>query len=262
MPNLQIITRGRHAPQRFKRNPNYKFTAAHAVTALVVQELSQAAMHIPVAFLATEGAFTPVAVLGLKPGKNLFVANSGQWVGRYIPATFRAYPFALANTSDGQQVLCFDEDSGLLSATEGESFFAEGTQPSKAVSEVLTSLNQHAANRVATQRVCALLQKHNLIQPWHIKIRGDAGEQAVEGLYRIDEATLNQLPAEAFMELRDAGALLCAYCQLLSMQHLQTLGQLAAAHAQADAKAQAALPTQNGELDLSFLNGSETLKFF
>jgi len=62
--------------------------------------------------------------------------------------------------------------------------------------------------------------------------------------------------------LRDAGALLCAYCQLLSMQHLQTLGQLAAVHAKADAQAQAALPTKNGELDLSFLEGSETFKFF
>ncbi len=84
----------------------------------------------------------------------------------------------------------------------------------------------------------------------------------MEGLFRIDEAALNQLPAEAPIELRNTGALLCAYCQLLSIQHLQTLGQLAAAHAQAEAKAQASLPTQNGELDLSFLYGSETLKFF
>jgi hypothetical protein len=106
------------------------------------------------------------------------------------------------------------------------------------------------------------LQKHQLIQHWPIKLQTTAGEQAVEGLFRIDETALNQLPAEALLELRNTGALLCAYCQLLSMQHLQTFGQLAAAHAQADAKAQAALPTQNGELDLSFLNGSETLKFF
>jgi len=89
-------------------------------------------------------------------------------------------------------------------------------------------------------------------------MQGDAGEQNVAGLFRIDEAALNQLPAEAFMELRDAGALLCAYCQLLSMQHLQTLGQLAQVHA----KANAPLPTKNKkELDLSFLEGSETFKF-
>jgi len=262
MPNIQVITRERHASQRFKRSTNYNFTATHAVTALVVQELPQAAVHMPIAFLATDGTFTPMALLGLKPGKNLFVANNGQWVGGYVPAAYKSYPFVLANTPEGQQVLCFDEDSGLLSTTEGEPFFADGTQPSKVVGEVFTFLNQHAANQKTTQRICALLQKHNLIQPWPIKIQGDAGEQTVAGLFRIDEAALNQLPPDAFMELRDAGALLCAYCQLLSMQHLQTLGQLAQAHAAAEAKATPPLPTKNKkDLDLSFLEGSETFKF-
>jgi hypothetical protein len=258
MSNIQPISRERHAGQRFKRNPNYNFAASDAVSFLVVQELPQAMLHLPVAFLATEGGFTPVALQGLKPGKNLFVAHNGQWVGAYVPAAYKAYPFVLANTPEGKQVLCFDEDSGLLSNTEGESFFAEDGQPGKTVGEVFTFLNQHAAHRQSTQGICALLQKHQLIQPWPVKLQGTAGEQTVEGLFRIDEAALNQLPAEALIELRNAGALLCAYCQLLSMQHLHTLGQLAEIHA----KAAAPLPVKNKELDLSFLEGSETFKFF
>lgn len=260
MPNLQAITRQRHASQRFKRNTSYNFTASDAVTALTVQELPQATMHMPIAFLTTKEGFTPMALLGLKPGKNLFVANTGQWVGGYIPAAYKSYPFVLANTPEGQQVLCFDEDSGLLSSTEGEPFFAEGNEPSPLVGEVFASLNQNAVNRQATQRICALLQKHNLIQPWPIKLKTPQGEQTVDGLFRIDEAALNQLPTETFMELRNTGALLCAYCQLLSMQHLQTLAQLVDLHDKADAPP--ALPTQGKELDLSFLEGSETLKFF
>jgi len=262
MPNIQVISRERHASKRFTPYTSYAFTATDAVCALVVQELPKAMLVLPIAFFAVEGAFAPVAVLGFKPGKNLFVAKNGKWVTSYVPAAYRSYPFVMANTQDDKQVLCFDEDSGLISDTEGQPFFAEDGQPSKAVADVLAFLNQTATNRQATQRICALLQKHKLIQPWPIKIQGDAGEQTVAGLFRIDEAALNQLPAEAFMELRDAGALLCAYCQLLSTQHLQTLGQLAAVHAKADAQAQAALPTKNGELDISFLEGSETFKFF
>ena len=75
---------------------------------------------------------------------------------------------------------------------------------------------------------------------------------------------MNQLPAEALATLRDEAALTVAYCQLLSMQHLQTLGQLAQAHDQAKAKAQAAnkLPTNaSGELDLEFLKSSGTISF-
>lgn len=258
MSNIQAITRERHASQRWKRNPNYNFAASDALSFLVVQELPKAMQHLPIAFLATGGTFTPVALQGLKPGKNLFVNQNGQWVAGYIPAAYRSYPFVLANTEDGKQVLCFNEDSGLLSSTEGENFFSEGDQPSKAVGEVFAFLNQITVNRQSTQGICALLQKHSLIQPWPIKLQSADGEQAVEGLFRIDEAAMNQLPAEAFMELRNAGALVPAYCQLLSMQHLQTLGQLAEVHA----KAAAPLPVKNKELDLSFLEGSETLKFF
>ena len=77
---------------------------------------------------------------------------------------------------------------------------------------------------------------------------------------------MNQLPAEALAKLRDEAGLTVAYCQLLSMQHLQTLGQLAQAHdqAKAKAKAQAAnkLPTNaSGELDLEFLKSSGTISF-
>jgi hypothetical protein len=262
MPNLQAISRERHASQRFTPYTSYAFTATDAVCALVNQELPKAMTVLPIAFLAIESAFVPVAVLGLIPGKNLFVAQNGKWVTSYVPAAYRGYPFVLANTPEGKQVLCIDEDSGLLSDSQGEPFFTEDGQPSKQVSEVLAFLNNIATNRQATQTICALLQKHNLIQPWPIKIQGAEDEQTVAGLYRIDETAMNQLPTDAFIELRDAGALVTAYCQLLSMQNLQTLGQLADAHAKVAAQANMTLPVKNGELDLSFLEGSETLKFF
>jgi len=261
MPNIQAITRERHSNQRWQRITNYKFTASDALCALVVQELPKAMLAMPIGFLAAEGTYSPVAIQGLALGKNLFVASNGQWVLPYIPAAYRAYPFLLANTEDGKQVLCINEDSGLLSDTEGEQFFDEDGQPAKVVADILNMLNQVAANRAATQRICTVLQKHNLIQPWLIKLQGAAGEQNIEGLYRIDETAMNQLPTEAFMELRDAGALVLAYCQLLSMQHLPLLGQLVEAHAKADAQAAVQLPTKGKDLDLSFLSDGELFKF-
>jgi hypothetical protein len=68
--------------------------------------------------------------------------------------------------------------------------------------------------------------------------------------------------------LQTAGALPLAYLQLMSMQHLQTLGKLAQTHAQvkaqAQAQAQAEMPlptTAKGELDLEFLHRDGTLSF-
>jgi hypothetical protein len=265
MSNLQLITRERHGTQRWLRYTNYRFAAHDTLAVLVLQELPKAMLHLPIGFLAAKEGFVPVAIQGLKPGKNLLLAQNGQWLGPYVPAIYRSYPFRLVQTQDGKQVLAFDESSGLLSSADGEYFFDEDGRVAPALAEVLTFLTQVAANRNNTERVCALLHQHQLIQPWPITLKSSEGEQTIEGLHRIDEEALNRLPTDALLALRDAGALLPAYCQLLSMQHLPMLGQLADAHAKADALAAAPvapLPSKGKDLDLSFLEGSETFKFY
>lgn len=261
MPNIQVISRERHAHQRWNRFTTYAFAAQDACIALVAQELPQAMLHMPIAFLVEGDSCVPVAIQGFSAHQNLFVAIDGSWSCAYLPNAYRCYPFSFSESNQGQQILCFDEDSGLLSATQGEAFFDEAGQPSKAVSEVMDFLGQMLANRLHTQRICALLQKHQLIQPWPIQLRDAHGEQAMHGLYRIDEPRLNQLSADVLLELRDTGALLCAYCQLLSTPHLQNLGKLVETRVKALGKTSAHLPIKNKELDLSFLEGRETFKF-
>lgn len=260
MPNYQAVSKISHGDLRWKGYDNYQFAALDTVTPLVMHELPKAAMALPLALIKQDESFIPVAVQGLQPGQNLFVAPDGRWIGPYIPATYRGYPFALAQTPDGQTVLCVDADSGLISDTEGEPFFDEQGQPSQPVKDVLNFLQQVQANRELTQRLCAALNAEGLIQPWPITLKGEQGDRTVQGLYRIDEAKFNALSSEALHSLHQAGALPLVYCQLLSMQHLQTLGKLAEAHAQASRGA--SLPaTPAGDLNLEFLNNDGTISF-
>jgi hypothetical protein len=268
--SLQPITPQQHASLRWKRFAAYTFAAEDTVVPVVAHEVSRAAMALPLAFVQAPAkgwetaatTYVLMAVLGLGKGQNLFVAPDGRWLGAYTPAAYRGYPFQLANTPDGKQVLCLHSDSGLVSDTEGgtggERFFDDDGQPSQALKEVLGFLTQVAQNRQATQRIVALLDEKGLIQPWSIKTQSQAGERAIEGLYRIDEAKLNELGGEDLKALQQAGALPLAYAQLLSMQHLQTLGKLA----QARASQPEVLPTTGaGELDLAFLNKGGTISF-
>lgn len=263
MPNYQAISSERHAQQRWSRYAGYGFAAKDALISLVAAELTKATMSMPIGFTAKADGFTPVAVLGLEPGKNLFVAQNGTWAGSYIPATFRAYPFLLAKTENGNGVLCIDEDSGLVgTGPASESFFTEDGQPSPAIKEILNFLTMIEQSRLATVAACAALQKHKLISPWPITLKTEAGEKQIGGLFQIDEAALNALSAEDLIEVRNAGALPLAYCQLLSKQHLPLLGQLAEAHAKAAAQAEAAQNlVANGELNLEFFNNSGTISF-
>ena len=264
MPTYHAISRERHASLRWQRNPDYAFVAHEAIAPLVAAELPKAMMSLPIAFTEQSGGYVPSAILSLLPGKDLYVTKSGCWSGDYIPAAFRSYPFRLANTDDGQQALCIDDDSGLVSnGPEGERFFNEDGQPAQAVLDILSFLTQIEQSRVATTVACAALQKHALIRPWAITLKTETGEQQIEGLFQIDEAALNQLSAEALLEVRNAGALPIAYCQLLSMQHLPMLGQLIDAHAKAE-QAQVQPPEHlapGGNFDLEFLNKGGTFNF-
>ena len=263
--SYQAISRERHGEQRWQRPAHYAFAAGDALVPLTAAELPKAVLSLPLAFIEQAGAFVPVAVLGLQPGSNLFVTPDQRWAGNYIPAAFRSYPFRLAPTGDGQQALCIDEASGLvtsgLDSPAGERFFDEDGQPAQAVRDMLNFLHQIEQSRLATAAACAALHQHGLIRPWPITVKTDAGEQQVAGLYQTDEAALGQLPGDALHQLAQAGALAVAYCQLLSMQHLPALGALAQARAQAaQEQAKAALQPAR-DLDLEFLKRGDTISF-
>jgi hypothetical protein len=253
--NLQPLRPERFSHQRWTRYTNYKFAAQDAVVTVVVQELPKALMHLPICFTPKGDAFSLAAVQGMQPGKNLCVGPDGRWLAGYVPAAYRSHPFYVANTPDGTQVICFDEDSGLLTQGEGEPFFEADGQLAQGVRNAVTFLTEVTQNRPATDRICALLQQHQLIQPWPIKIKQDADEQVINGLYRVDEAAFNNLPAEAFETLRKAGALPVAYCQMLSMQNMQRIAELAKVHAAAAANLRnsAVGPVDTGTIDLSML---------
>lgn len=258
MATLIAVSKERHANKRWKPYTSYAFAAADAITPLVAQELPKAAFALPVAFAFRDDAFIPVAVQGLQPGQNLLVDAQGRWRASYVPATYRGYPFALGSAENGQTVLCLREGDDILSETDGEPLFDDEGEPAEKVRDVLNFLTQVAANRVATERMCAALQKHNLIQPWHITLKTDAGEKTVQGLHQIDEAALNKLPVDAFQEVREAGALPMVYCQLLSMQHLPNLVNLLKKSSESQTTVS---QTPEGELDMEFLNDGGNVSF-
>ncbi|MFI4939964.1 MAG: SapC family protein [Burkholderiales bacterium] len=229
MSNYQAVSVERHAGRCWQRHPNYLFAAADAVAPLTAAELPKAMMCFPIAFIEQAGNLIPVAVLGLLQGKNFFVAQDGTWLGKCIPAMFRFHPFRLMQTGNRQHVLCIDEDNGLVAdGAGGERFFAENGQPTQAVLDILDGLKQIEQGRLATAAASAALQKFNLIRSWPVTLKTAQGEQQVAGLLQVDEAALNNLSGEDLLEVSRAGALPLAYCQLLSMQNLSLLGELAA----------------------------------
>lgn len=225
----------RHAGQGWRRWRAYGFAAGTALVPLVGAEFPKAVHAFPIAFKKKEDGFAPVAVLGLEPGRNLFVAADGRWLGSYIPARLRGYPFVQARAEDGCTVMCIDEDSGLLTADpEGEPLFDAEGGLSAAVQGIADFLREVEQNRSATRAAVARLAEAGVIVPWSLSVTLAGEQRTITGLYTVDEAALTALPDAAFLTLRQNTALTLAYAQPFSRAQVPLLEKLATAHAQGD----------------------------
>lgn len=226
-PRFVALSPERHAGLRWRAPTHFGFADQDALVPLSALELPAAALALPLAFGAVGESYVPVAVVGLEAGRNLCVGSDGRWLAGYVPAGYRAIPFALAEVDGGQQVLCVDEASGLLSSQEGAPLFDEQQQATPGVLAQMDLLTRVKSDAAYTRQVCAQLQALGLIQPWALQLEGPKGPLQVQGVFRVDEAAFNALSDEALLSLRHAGALPVVYCQLLSMQHLPVLAQRA-----------------------------------
>ncbi len=246
MPRFAAVSRERHGQKKWLRCNDYTFAAADGAAPIVGPELARAALSMPCAFLEQAGRYQLVAVLAPVPGRNMFVGPGGRWLGSYVPAWFRTYPFRmLPQQGTDKLALGVDEESGLVverSAAGGEEFCDADGHLSPALKPVLEVLLGVERSRKATDLAVAALAQASVIRPWQITLKTEQGEQAVTGLHRVDEAALRALPDDVFLKLRKTAALPIAYAQMLSVGQLGVFEHLARLHKQPAPSPLAALP--------------------
>jgi hypothetical protein len=228
-PQLIAVTRERYAGKKWARPSGYGFAATKALVPIVGTELRRAALSLPLAFVQDAGRFVLVAVLSATPGRNMLVGADGRWLGNYIPACLRGYPFSLVPSQEpGKLVLCIDQGAGAVGSNgAGEDFYDQEGNLSPALKKVLDFLSQLERSRAATNATVSALAEAGVIRAWSIQIKGEDNARVIAALHRVDEAALRTLSDGAFLKLRDLSALPIAYAQLLSMALIAGLTRLA-----------------------------------
>ncbi len=257
LKNPQPISMETHRYKRLLPIPSYIFAKNQAIVPLVGAECAQAIHNFPIVFAKYGDAFVMMALLSLQPDNNLFVSQDGRWMGSYVPAVLRQYPFAIGLPAEGgDPVLCADSDSGLISDTEGQPLFDMDGSPTEGLRKMMEFVTGIERNRAVTVRAVNALAKHDLIVPWELTIQQPQGPRQINGLFRVDEVALNALPDEAFLELRQASALPVVYAHLLSLSCIDVLVRLAAAQTSPPAAGPASPLTgaldSNGDLVFNF----------
>ncbi len=213
--NLGLVREGNQHLE-FVRN-------AHFVP-LTAIEFPAACAFFPIIFLGEE--HTPVAVLGLREGQNVYVRENGQWDPfAYVPGYVRRYPFVFAgNNENDQVVVCIDRAYPQIRENADLPFFVDG-QPTDLVRNAIEFLRNFEQNRVETEAFVKDLMELDLFTDlnavYHMPaINGAAPSSTPVAQYRgLSEPKVRELGADKLKELVDKNYLPLIYAHLLSLNN-------------------------------------------
>lgn len=214
----------RHAKLGMRRiDTPFSFAARQHFVPLHVGEFGPAGVSYPIIFAGE--SYSPLAVMGLQEGENLYVDSQGGFrAGCYVPAFIRRYPFVGARDDQLQRtVICIDRGADLWTEENPDVMLFENGQPTDFTKSCIEFCSQFDQDRARTESFVAMLRDLDLFETKQTTFTprdatGAAGQPVlVAEYYAISEAKLNALPQEKFVELRDNGALNQIYAHLMSL---------------------------------------------
>lgn len=227
MPKYQALSRDLHRSVRLAPLQSLRFAAKTTLVPLYAAELAFTIKSFPIVFTKVDEHYALVGMLGLAQDENRFVDQNGRWNGDYIPAAFRRGPFVVGKNEQGQLVIAIDMEHEQVSSEQGEALFDQAGEATVYLQSIITFLENLESSRVVTEHAVAALVEADLLVPRNIEWLEPNGEKrTVAGVFMVDENKLNTLSDEAFLALRQAGAVPVIYAHLLSLGNLQRLQEL------------------------------------
>lgn len=231
MSKYEPLNKIAHANIRLRPNGAYSFASQQHLVSVVLHEFIKVSLNYPIVFVKSgdQSKFHPMALLGLEPGKNLFVGATGDWMpGCYVPAAFRRYPFALTDNGQGELAICIHTESQYLNSQEGELLIDAQGEPTPAMNKISEFLRELMSSEVMATAFCEKLEALNLLSPCSFKINSPDGERIYGGSYMIDENKLSSLDDKEFVNLREMGYLAPIYAHIFSLMQIEKFSVLSA----------------------------------
>jgi hypothetical protein len=161
--DVVALNREKHYEKAVRREATFDFARAVTSAPLGLSEVDKVAREMPIVF-TKDGPLVPVAQLGFRRDDNMFVDEEGKWLGNYIPAHVRRYPFVLGEVGSEQEYKVMVVRSALVDRTEGEPLFlddSEAEAPIVRKAKDLLVAFQREIKR--TSKLCASLREHDVL---------------------------------------------------------------------------------------------------
>lgn len=215
----RVLTPAAHGNCSLRASNDFRFAADTNAIPLVAEEIALAARHYPVVF-SDEATPHPVAILGLRGQRNLFVDSDGRWrAGSYVPAYVRRYPFIfLENESRAELTLCVDEAADAFGEGQENPLFDAAGEATAFTRGVLGFCRDYHAQHLLAAELGRMLAQTDLLIEHRADVTLNDGQcLSLSGFKVIDSKRFDQLPDETFLAWRHKGWLPLIYSHFFSI---------------------------------------------
>ena len=220
-----LLDREKHRQRRVLPSTSFGFARKANSVYLAGVEFSEACKEYAIVFTrGNNGKIVPVVMLGLRARENLFIDDQDQWVGRYLPAFVRRYPFVLAELPGQSLGVCIDEAYAGLGNQEGEALFDAKGQDTPFLRNALDFLTLYQREYLRTEAFCQRLEQAGLFSEMDARADlVDGRTFTVSSLLVVDEKKLMALPDATALSLFRNGELHLVSMHLMSLSNMQAL---------------------------------------
>lgn len=218
-----------HVELALEGDGSFGFARSTNSIPLNAAEFGLAVRHYPIVFTPTAPCF-PVAIVGTRRDRNLFVDDSGRWQESvYIPAWVRRYPFLfLEEPGQKEFTLGIDEAAPMLKQGGENRLFRNG-KPMPVLERAVVFCSEFQGQLALTRAFCKALEDEDLLADKEAGITmKDGSGFRVTGFRVVDEKKFDKLDAKTFQRFRRRGWLAPIYLHLASVANWAILVDLAA----------------------------------
>jgi hypothetical protein len=206
---------------------DYSFAKDVAILPLGSQEIPEASKTYPILFAKdVQENIVPVAIMGLRKDRNLFVNDQGEYVQfAYIPALFRIYPFGLAQNNE-KYSLVVDQWALEHYPSSVDLFFDHEGNPSKRAQGIIDSVRTVFSDIENTKKALRVLSEKNLVKQMDISVEMGEEKFSFKEFFVVDENRLRTLPEKELGKLYKSGVLTMAIFHNSSLGNFKRLGSM------------------------------------
>jgi hypothetical protein len=219
------VSAEQHRNWALKPSVDYSFARQVNSVPTTAVEFPRAALEYVLVFAGSDQQVMPAAILGIQDKQNIYIEKSGKWLGRYVPAFVRRYPFVFSSTDEENFTLCIDGSfRGWSKDGKGQRLFDDKGERSEYLENILKFLQQYQLEFQRTRAFCQKLKSLDLLEPVHAQFTTPDGQRrSLSGFMAVNREKLKKVPAEKLAELASTDELELIYLHLQSLNHFEGL---------------------------------------